>query len=232
MKSRTDRTGRACPCLDRQIVPARCTRNRASHPIGVDDQRCPALRSSHFACRPELLGIKPADDGVLALGIVAEPKRVVLIFGEVQALRPKARIDDREFASMRLVDGDLSGVLREALRPFRQRIKLRGAQSRLLIGAIFVQSGWSKLLAYGDSANSLVYRGRALIRKRLATELHLEYVKIVVAYRSSRADLAGRAFSFAHRIDDGYLNAPNQQPTRSGVSFARPRSPPGNHDRP
>jgi putative oxidoreductase len=31
--------------------------------------------------------------------------------------------------------------------------------ARLLIGSIFVQSGWSKLLNYGDSVNSLVYRG-------------------------------------------------------------------------
>jgi putative oxidoreductase len=31
--------------------------------------------------------------------------------------------------------------------------------ARLLIGSIFVQSGWSKLLNYGDSVNSLVHRG-------------------------------------------------------------------------
>ncbi len=31
--------------------------------------------------------------------------------------------------------------------------------ARLLIGSIFLQSGWSKLLNYGDSVSSLAHRG-------------------------------------------------------------------------
>lgn len=31
--------------------------------------------------------------------------------------------------------------------------------ARILIGAIFVQSGWSKLLNYGDTVNGLVHQG-------------------------------------------------------------------------
>ncbi len=101
---------------------------------GIDDQRRPALRFRRVAGLPEQLGVDPADDGHLRhggaaeTGIVAEPQRVVGVFGEIQVMRAEASIDRREFLGLRIVDRDLARVLEEPVVRHVKRIELGRAQ--------------------------------------------------------------------------------------------------------
>src|SRR5262249_15539993 len=51
--------------------------------VGIDDERRPALRPSRVTGLPEQLGVDPADDGQLVLGVVTEPQRVIRILAEI-----------------------------------------------------------------------------------------------------------------------------------------------------
>jgi hypothetical protein len=127
--------------------------------VGIDHERGPALRRRRVAGRPEFLRVHPADDGVLALCVVAEPERVRVVRGIVQVLGAEASIDERELPVAGIVDGHLPGILIKPIRPIRQRIELRGAERRVF-AAIGGDLRWRPHLGRKIDTALLVCSGR------------------------------------------------------------------------